>query len=420
MIVKRPGGGLTVMSHQQQSATVPESHVEPVPSAAFLTHCYRNAIERLSRTFSQDRPLAIIIGEGKDASSFVIGSFLSSLDEGVVAVRVTEPCADARDLMRRIVRAVGFKPDDLALVDLESIFKMFLSFQRGHDRRTIVCIEEIQDSELWVLDKIRSLVELEDKGKYGLMVIISGQPRLKELLNTRPLNYVGTLAGQRISLAPFTLTDTTEYMRRRVEAAGAVTIDQRFDYHAITLIHELCAGVPDAISTLMSQCLDLADEQGVELVTTELVKRAYEILRGASVTPQADEHIETVNINGAIPLAGRLIVQLSGEDVREKVLSHGHILIGRSQLSDIRIDSPIVSRHHALISYSLDGAMLADLGSTNGTYVDGYRVKYHKLVAGETIAVGDCKIEYVLDDELQASYRDADKTQSINLPPIGK
>jgi hypothetical protein len=252
------------------------------------------------------------------------------------------------------------------------------------------------------------------------MLVISGQPSLKELLHTRPLSSVCLLAGQRISLAPFTLTETTEYMRRRLEADGSASIEQVFHYHSITLIHELCAGVPDAIGALVSQCFALADEEGLDLVTTELVKRAYQILRAAAVSKHADAESTTVNIDGLKSCLGRLMVQISGEEVQEKVLSDGHILIGRSQLCDIRIDSPTVSRHHALISYSPDGAMLADLSSTNGTYVDGYQIKYHKLEAGESIAVGNCRIDYVSDDDLQALYDAADRAEGIELVPFAK
>jgi len=343
-----------------------------------------------------------MIGEGKSASSFVIGRFLSDLDEEVVSVRINEPCANAGDFLRCIIRAIGIEPNELDVTDLESVLKMFLSFQKSHDRRTIVCIEDVQDSEWWVLDKIRYLVEMEAKGNFGFMLIVSGQLGLKELLHTRPLSSVCQHAGQRISLSPFTLIETTEYMRRRVEGVTTATIDQVFDYHAISLVHDLCAGVPDAISKLVSGCLDLADDAGLDTVTIELVKKAYEIQREGTSPQVANTDAATANLNGLIPRPGRLIVQISGEYLQENALRQGHILIGRSKLCDIHIDSPAVSRHHALINYSAEGAILVDLGSKNGTYVDGYRINQHSLMAGETVAVGDCRIEYVIDDERQA------------------
>lgn len=395
------------MSHQPHSATVPDLQVEHDPASAFLTDCYRNALDRLARSFADERPLAILIGEGRSTPSFVIRSFVSGLDESVVVARIAEPCADATDLLRKIVDAAGFEPKDMDLADLESIFRMFLAFQKGHGRRTVISVEELHHCEWWVLDKIRSMVEMEVEGEYGMMLIISGEPSLKELLNTRPLSSISAWAGYRISLAPLTLAETSEWIRHQVEAGGSVTIGQVFQYQAISLIHELCSGVLDAINALVGQCLELASQEGVSLVTNAQVKRAYEMSSAASAAPIGGAPAATVEVNEINPPMRRLLVQLTGEDVQDQALRQGHTLIGRSQLCDVRIDSPIVSRHHALISYSAQGATLVDLGSTNGTYVDGYQIKQHELMPGETIAVGNCNIEYVVDDELQASFQES-------------
>jgi DNA-binding winged helix-turn-helix (wHTH) protein len=70
-------------------------------------------------------------------------------------------------------------------------------------------------------------------------------------------------------------------------------------------------------------------------------------------------------------------------------LQLGRNLIGREAGCTVVIDSPAVSRHHALIEVSRAGATLEDLGSRNGTYVRGQRVT--SLVAlqdGDEIAVG--------------------------------
>lgn len=401
------------MTQPQQTATTPESEFDEQASSAFLTHCYRSALERLGTSFAEHRPFVVLIGEGRAAPGFVIRSFLSNFDEEVASVHIKEPCSDAVAFMADIIRAVGFEPKDMRLEDLESIFRMFLSFQKAHKLRTVICIEEAQANDWWVLDKIRRLVELEDDGQFGLMVLISGQPELKEMLYKRPLNIVAERAPQRITLVPFTLAETEEYIRRRVEAAGTATVDQVLDYHSIALIHELTRGVPDAISTLVSQCLDMADELGGAPVSTELVKKAYEMQRAAAAGEDIDVTATTVNLDGVPSRQGRLIVQLSGDEVRELALGQSHVLIGRSKLCDIRIGCATVSRQHALIVYSGDGATLVDLSSTNGTYVDGYQISTHDLIAGESIQVGDCIIEYVLEDQRQATFLDADSDEQI-------
>ena len=401
------------MSRPEQHVAANDPRVETEDTSRFQTRCYRNAINRLEQSFEARHPLAILIGEGHSAASFVINSFLSGLDEDVIVAQITEPCTDATDLMRKVIRAVGFRPKSMSLSDLESIFAMFLSYQRSHGRRTIICVEQIQDSDWWVLDRIRRLVEKESENNSGLMIVLSGQPVIKDLLHKQPLSAIFALTGQSIWLAPFTLAETREYIRRRVESMDEITVDQLFEYHAIPLIHELSSGVPDAITALVSRCRDMADEEGLELVTTQLVKRANVALRQPPEAVNDSSMTETVTLNGILPAMGRLIIQFQGKDVREKSLGHGHVLIGRSKLCDICIDRPNVSRHHALIAYADDKATLIDLSSTNGTYVDGYLIKYHELEPGETIAVGDSRIEYVLDQDAVEPARRADRARVI-------
>lgn len=399
---------------QQPSTSLPVASNDQFNSPEFSTPAYRDAIERLTNSFEEARPVAIAIGEGRLASSFVVSRFLAGLDEETAVARITGPCANAAALMRNIVRSVGFDPKDMSVSDLQSVLRMFLSFQKGHRRRTVICMEQIQDSEWWVLDRIRHLVDLEVRGNFGLMLVLTGQPALQELLHTRPLNSVCLHAGPRITLPPFTVEETTEYIRRRIEGTTRASIDQAFHFQAITLLQDISAGVPDALSVLVSRCFELADEEGVDLITVDVVQRAQALQQ--SVAPQLSGAAEaaTVNLNGARLRAGRLVVQMTGEQIQEMVVRHGHILIGRSKLCDIRVGSNMVSRYHALISYTSEGVMLVDLGSTNGTCVDGVRIDSHCLVAGESISLGDCRIEYIADDERQARFSGASETSLQN------
>jgi hypothetical protein len=69
-------------------------------------------------------------------------------------------------------------------------------------------------------------------------------------------------------------------------------------------------------------------------------------------------------------------------------LSRQVTVLGRGTDADLRIDDPGVSRKHAQISLNGDAAVITDLGSTNGTLVDGQRVGQAALVDGSEIRVG--------------------------------
>ncbi|MEQ9561108.1 MAG: hypothetical protein RLN69_01210, partial [Woeseiaceae bacterium] len=150
------------MSPPQLARVATFSPAASEPAEPFMTACHRNALERLRLAFDNRLPLCILIGEGRSGASFVIRRFLDGIQSDDVAIaRIVRPCSDATSGMREIIRAIGFEPKDMNHADLEKIFTMFLSYQRTHHRRTVICVEETQDSGNWMLDKIRRLVEME-------------------------------------------------------------------------------------------------------------------------------------------------------------------------------------------------------------------------------------------------------------------
>jgi hypothetical protein len=68
--------------------------------------------------------------------------------------------------------------------------------------------------------------------------------------------------------------------------------------------------------------------------------------------------------------------------------------VGRGSDADLRIDDPGVSRRHAEIRVSNVAAEIMDLGSTNGTIVDGRRVRSAALADGSTIRLGNTTLVF--------------------------
>jgi DNA-binding CsgD family transcriptional regulator len=97
----------------------------------------------------------------------------------------------------------------------------------------------------------------------------------------------------------------------------------------------------------------------------------------------------------APPAAAALVLlQVAGPGApRSFALTGGEHVLGRDPQAEIRIDSDDVSRKHAKIVVGR-GALISvlDLGSTNGTYVNGARVDLRPLQRGDAIAIADARL----------------------------
>lgn len=67
-------------------------------------------------------------------------------------------------------------------------------------------------------------------------------------------------------------------------------------------------------------------------------------------------------------------------------------VIGRGSEADIIVDDSGVSRQHLQIRVTDDGVIATDLGSTNGSYVEGHRIDAATLVDGNTLTIGRTRI----------------------------
>jgi DNA-binding NtrC family response regulator len=75
-------------------------------------------------------------------------------------------------------------------------------------------------------------------------------------------------------------------------------------------------------------------------------------------------------------------------------LTRESLRVGKAQDNDIVIDHPTVSRNHAVVSRQGDRFLVQDLGSTNGTFLDGAQVREAFLRPGALLEVGDVRLRF--------------------------
>jgi predicted component of type VI protein secretion system len=91
----------------------------------------------------------------------------------------------------------------------------------------------------------------------------------------------------------------------------------------------------------------------------------------------------------------REIVEVVLGDEKYPLEGRGPWSVGRSQENDIVINDPNVSRRHARISRSDGGFVVEDLGSTNGTLLDGAPIDRERIEGGDELTFGQSMARFI-------------------------
>ncbi len=102
--------------------------------------------------------------------------------------------------------------------------------------------------------------------------------------------------------------------------------------------------------------------------------------------------------------------------VDERELEQGSLNIGRNHDNALIIDDPAVSSHHAQIVTVFNSSYVEDLGSTNGTFVNGKQVKTHTLHNGDVLTMGHYQI--LFQNETASTVQNANATMMIGASQL--
>ena len=137
-----------------------------------------------------------------------------------------------------------------------------------------------------------------------------------------------------------------------------------------------------------------------DVVREHAGEQGYALVGPVAVTLQESDALETgvfrvvsEAVPGAMPptpLLPNVRLETGG---RVLPLKSDQVVIGRGTEADVRLDDVGVSRRHAIIRLS-PTPTVSDLGSTNGTVVDGIRVDEADLVDGTSLVVGSTTLVF--------------------------
>jgi diguanylate cyclase (GGDEF)-like protein len=122
-------------------------------------------------------------------------------------------------------------------------------------------------------------------------------------------------------------------------------------------------------------------------------------------TLKLDNDVGAGEVGAAVRAKQRpALIVMSGHKVGARVSVLGNVLVGRDPEVELVLPDPGVSFRHAFIEDRGDEFVLVDLGSTNGTFVNGQRAQETPIAHGDKLRFGQTLVRFEVQDETDEAY----------------
>ena len=180
-------------------------------------------------------------------------------------------------------------------------------------------------------------------------------------------------------------------LRREVDTKAAVVSRDRIIAPSTFLVR-----LSDEDAAAMKGLGGALTDELHSLLTEHARAQGYSFAGPLSITLEADEKVATGTVHVESGTADSRVSWQAVVDVagRRHVITRARTVIGRGSDADITISDAGSSRKHAEVLWDGERAMLRDLGSTNGTKVDGVKVREAPLPSDTAITIGRTELVF--------------------------
>lgn len=207
--------------------------------------------------------------------------------------------------------------------------------------------------------------------------------------------------------------EITSALRREIDAQASVVARDRI---LVPNVFTVRLSRPD-YDRLAAMGRTLTDEIAKQL-TKHAQSQGYQFPGGIRLTLEADASlsvgllvIDAQNVRGAVTWSA--VIDING---KRHVLAKGVTVIGRGTDADVTVNDSSISRRHVEFTWDGARAQVRDLGSTNGSRLDGVRLSVAGLESGSVIEMGSTRVVFHVIPETRGATGPAQRAAVTEAP----
>jgi general secretion pathway protein A len=251
----------------------------PDPRFLYFSRQHREAYEHVLYAVQRGEGFVQITGEVGTGKTTLCRAVLQNLPDSCSSALILNPVMTSLQLLRAILRELGQEAKGTDRCRLLERLNAFLLAEAQQGRQVVLFIDEAQDLPAPLLEDLRLLSNLETDDRKLLLIVLLGQPELKEKLSSHQLRQLAQRITIRYHLRGLHWGETKRYVAHRLQVAGA-NGRPVFSTPALWAIHAASRGIPRLVNALCDKTLLAGYVEETDFLRLRHVRRALRALGG--------------------------------------------------------------------------------------------------------------------------------------------
>ena len=266
--------------------------ITPDPSFLFPTRSHNEALAALYYGVRRHKGFVVMTGEVGTGKTLLVRCLLQLLNRKDVAYAyVFNSRLSPVEFLQYIAGDLGLNVAGKNKSELLLELSNYLITRYQQKLTTVLVVDEAHHLEVDVLEEIRLLTNLETAERKLLQILLVGQPELDLKLDSVELRQLKQRIALRSQLEPLSLEETTGYIQRRLQLAGATAQSSTlFPPDTMARVFRHSSGIPRLINTVCENALITAFARQSQVVTPDIIDEVASDFRlSITHTPKAIE-----------------------------------------------------------------------------------------------------------------------------------
>lgn len=244
----------------------------PDPDFLYLSTKHRMALGALEYGLTSSSPFSIITGNPGTGKTTLLHRLLDQSGHPWTVGMLSHVHDGVNGLMPWIAASFGLDTTGKSPVDLFQEFSRFLEREHSAARRVLLVLDEAQNMSGVMLEELRLLSNLNDGRRRSLHILLSGQPRLRELLVGPEMIQFAQRVGVEYALDALAEDEIGSYIAHRLQIAGRTV--PLFSHLANHTVFRLTGGLPRLVNQVCDHALVYGYAEQAERITSHIVLSA--------------------------------------------------------------------------------------------------------------------------------------------------